>query len=374
MRPAGCGDLRQAEGTMSPLVRVYVLDTNALLNDPEVIFAFSGAEVIVPGVVLDELDALKHRREDRRLRYHGRIATRLLFDLTRDGHLLDGVELENGATLRLDRQEETGEAASDLDLRRADDRILAVALRHDRLPGVRATLVTNDLNLILRAEALGLDTYRFEGKLERVRSRRIGYMEWLRLHGVTLLLGFLTLTFAVTTGFLLITRPSASSSEQLSVADAGQALETLGATADQLEQYYRARLEQDPSDAAAAVRLGDLLYDQQRYLEAVGFYRQALEVKPQDANARTDMGIALLYLGRNREAVEAFDRAIQDVPGHALAHYNLGVALAQGGEPAQAIAELQKALDLSAAGGGDVPADDARALIDQLRQEIQATP
>jgi tetratricopeptide (TPR) repeat protein len=353
---------------MSPQKRVYVLDTNALLNDPEVIFAFSGAEVIVPGAVMDELDALKHRREDRRLRYHGRRATRLLYELTRDHGLVGGVQLENGAMLLFDREEEPPEAHPELNMRRADDRILAAALRHDRRPGSRVTLVTNDINLILRAEALGLDTYRFEGKLEHMRSRRIGHVQWFRLHGVTVVLGVLALAFAIATGFLLVTRPVPTPVDQLSAVDAGQALETLGATAQELEQHYRTRLESDPTDVVAAVRLGDLLFDQKRYLEAVGFYRQALELKPADANVRTDMGIALLYLGRYREAVEAFDRAILDAPGHALAHYNLGVALAQGGENARALEELQKALDLSAAGGGDVPTSDAKALMQQLTQ------
>src|SRR5665647_2363490 len=96
-RPAGWSSGRRSKKAVSPLTRVYVLDTNALLNDPEVLFAFSGAEVVVPGVVLDELDGLKHRREDRRLRYSGRKATRLLFEVTREGRLLEGVRLENGA-------------------------------------------------------------------------------------------------------------------------------------------------------------------------------------------------------------------------------------------------------------------------------------
>ena len=353
---------------MSPLTRVYVLDTNALLNDPEVLFAFSGAEVVIPGVVLDELDALKHRREDRRLRYHGRKATRLLFEVTREGRLLEGVKLENGALLRVERGEEPPGTPPELDLRRADDQILAIAHRLNRRPGCRVTLVTNDVSMLLRAEALGLDTYRFEGKLEHLRKRRLGHMGWLRLHGVTLVLGVLAVLFAVTTVYLLVTRPAPSPGEELSAVDAGAALETLGATPEQLEQHYRSVLESDPANLAAAIKLGDLLFDQQRYLEAVDSYRKALEITPADANVRTDMGIALLYLGRYREAVEAFDRAILDSPGHALAHYNLGVALAQNGEPARAIAELRKALDLAAAGGGNVPTADAQAMIDELGQ------
>ena len=214
-----------------------------------------------------------------------------------------------------------------------------------------------------------LDTYRFEGKLDHVRKRRLGHMGWLRLYGVTLVLGVLMALFAAATVYLLVTRPVPSPGEELSVVDAGGALETLGASPEQLEQHYRSLLERDPTNLPAAIRLGDLLFDQQRYLEAVDSYRKALEIKPIDANVRTDMGIALLYLGRFREAVETFDRAITDSPGHPLAHYNLGVALAQNGESARAIAELRKALDLSAAGGGNVPTADAQAMIDELERQ-----
>jgi Tfp pilus assembly protein PilF len=350
--------------------KVYVLDTNALLNDPQVVYAFSGAEVILPGVVLTELDALKHRREDRRLRYHGRKATRLLFEVTREGRLLDGVELPNGTLLRVDPEDQFAGAPPELDLRRADDQILALALQYDREVGRSATLVTNDLNMLLRAEALGLETYRFEGKLDQVATRRQSPMEWVRRRGLVALLVVLTVAFAATTAYLLVTRPSPASTPELTAADAGAALETLGATAQQLEQHYRGALAQNPQDVTAATKLGNLLFDQKRYLEAVDFYRKALEIQPKDANVRTDMGIALLYLGRYRESVEAFQLAIADAPENALAHYNLGVALAQGGDPKLAISELQKSLDLSAAGSGNVPTADAKALIDELKKKL----
>lgn len=70
--------------------RICVLDTNALLNDPDVVYAFSGAEVVIPAVVIAELDKIKRRRTDRRVRFHGRKATRLLFELSQQGRLVDG--------------------------------------------------------------------------------------------------------------------------------------------------------------------------------------------------------------------------------------------------------------------------------------------
>ena len=43
---------------MTTRFNTYVIDTNALLNDPEVIYGFSGAEVVIPAAVLKELDRL----------------------------------------------------------------------------------------------------------------------------------------------------------------------------------------------------------------------------------------------------------------------------------------------------------------------------
>src|SRR5665811_2566976 len=76
-------------------------------------------------VVLRELDQLKRKRTDRRVRYHGRKATRMLFEASRGGRLLDGVTLVNGSLLRVDPGRDFEDAPPELDLSRGDDQILA---------------------------------------------------------------------------------------------------------------------------------------------------------------------------------------------------------------------------------------------------------
>jgi len=48
--------------------KIFVLDTNVLLHDPNAIFAFEDNEVIIPAVVLEEIDSEAQRGRDREKR------------------------------------------------------------------------------------------------------------------------------------------------------------------------------------------------------------------------------------------------------------------------------------------------------------------
>ncbi len=358
---------------MASAPKTYVIDTNALLNDPDVIHSFSGAEVVVPAVVLRELDDLKRKRTDARVRFNGRKATRVLFDASRNGRLVDGVRLANGAMLRVDATEDFDDPPADLDLSRADDIILALAYSYQRRLGSHATVVSNDLNMLLRAEGIGLDTYRFEGKLEHIQHIRRTPMEWFRDTWFTLLLELLVVVLAFSTGYLYVTRPVDTLGRSLTGIDA-VTLRSLGVDPKLLEQYYLDRLDKNSSDFDSLVNLGNLVFDDgSRLVEAVDYYRRALALKPNDADVRTDMGIALLGLGRRHEAILAFQQAIVDQPGHALAHYDLGVALAQEGDLQPAIDALKMSIRLMAQGGVGVPVGDAQILINKLTKALPTT-
>ena len=353
--------------------RVFVVDTNALLNDPDVLYSFSGGEVVVPAVVLKELDKLKRRRADRRVRYHGRKATRLLFEISQNGRLLDGVTLSNGSILRVDAQDEFPDAPGDLDLQRTDDQILALAHDINRKPGVHTTLVTNDLNLLLRGEAIGLDAYRFEGKLEQIKEQRRTPMEWFRDKGLTLVLGILALVFAVTTVYFYTSRQGGEQTAGLDIPDDPIAMQVLGVSPETLEKHYQDLLKKKPDDVKTMVNMADLLSYEERYLEAVDYYRKALERQPTNASVRTNLGISLLRLDRYPEALEAFRQAAVDAPEDALIHYNLGVALAlpKFGDPLTAISELERALALADQGKGSIPVVDTQKLIEELHARVE---
>src|SRR4051812_9347563 len=150
-------------------VKTFVLDTNVLLHDPQSIFKFEDNNLAIPVEVLEELDAIKAEQSTERgrnaRRVH-RILQQLLPD-TRSMH--EGVELENGGTLSIiinpylaDPGRRSG-AMDKLrailpDLTKKDNRIIAAALYVQEQYPPPTILVTKDVNVQLKARAVGLES------------------------------------------------------------------------------------------------------------------------------------------------------------------------------------------------------------------------
>jgi tetratricopeptide (TPR) repeat protein len=109
---------------------------------------------------------------------------------------------------------------------------------------------------------------------------------------------------------------------------------------------YRDILARDPKNLQAAVGAGNLLYDAQRYHEAIGFYSQAHALNPSDVNVSTDLGTALWYSGRVDEALAQYARSLAINPTHSQTLFNLGIVRADGKhDHGGAIAAWQKLLE-----------------------------
>jgi PhoH-like ATPase len=132
----------------------FVLDTNVLLHDPRAMFTFADNHVVIPIYVLEEIDSFKKELSDRGR--NAREVARQLDALREKGRLSEGVRLEEGGILRV----AIGKRALPDPLRSAqvaDNFILAVALEvRDSEPGIRTFFITKDVNLRVRADALGL--------------------------------------------------------------------------------------------------------------------------------------------------------------------------------------------------------------------------
>jgi PhoH-like ATPase len=139
----------------------YVLDTNVLLHDPRALFQFKDNNVIIPIYVVEEIDKFK-----RDLSELGRNARQVSRDLDafreENGSLTEGVPLESGGTLRvLFTERELPRELMNQHI--ADNRILALAIDvKEREPNLRCVFVTKDINLRIRADALGLVTEDYE--------------------------------------------------------------------------------------------------------------------------------------------------------------------------------------------------------------------
>ncbi|MFT9847994.1 PhoH family protein [Aneurinibacillus sp. REN35] len=140
--------------------KIYVLDTNVLLQDPLAIFSFQDNDIVLPAVVLEEVDSKKRLMDE--IGRNARHTARLLDGLRAKGHLHNGVELESGGHLRVELNHRSFSRMHELfhDMTN-DNRILAVAMNlyteEQQKESPRAViLVSKDALLRVKADALGL--------------------------------------------------------------------------------------------------------------------------------------------------------------------------------------------------------------------------
>ncbi|MDP9219999.1 MAG: PhoH family protein [Actinomycetota bacterium] len=144
--------------------RTYVLDTSVLLSDPRALLRFAEHEVVLPVVVITELEGKRHHPE---LGYFARQALRLLDDMrVQHGRLDAPLPIgDHGGTLRVELNHSdphtlpAGFRAAD-----NDTRILAVA-KNLAAEGCQVTLVSKDLPMRVKASAVGLDAEEYRAEL-----------------------------------------------------------------------------------------------------------------------------------------------------------------------------------------------------------------
>jgi PhoH-like ATPase len=158
-------------------VKNYILDTNVLLHDPNSLLNFQENNVLIPIEVIEEMDRFK--RESSELGQNARTFSRTLDALRAQGHLSNSVTLSNGGKLRVVFHESAPAtpalksskstattatpAAPGINGHSVDSRIVATALAVQRAtPKVPTILVTKDINLRIKADALGLQAEDYE--------------------------------------------------------------------------------------------------------------------------------------------------------------------------------------------------------------------
>lgn len=142
----------------------FVLDTNVILNDPYAILKFADNNVVIPITVIEELD--KFKRDLNSIGRNAREAARLIDKFRGEGNLSKGVPLENGGTLRVwtDLGKEPPLPFPTLG-KTADSLILAVALLLKKREDLPVVFVTRDINLRIRADAVGLKAVNYEEEI-----------------------------------------------------------------------------------------------------------------------------------------------------------------------------------------------------------------
>jgi PhoH-like ATPase len=169
--PQATQGTQRSSSEQSP-VRTFVLDTSVLLSDPGAMRRFAEHQVVLPVVVITELEAKRHHPE---LGFFARTALRVLDELrVTHGRLDEAVPIgEEGGTIRVELNHTDADSLpSGFRLGDNDTRILAVArnLANEHLD---VTLVSKDLPMRIKASAVGLRAEEYHG--EKIGDSDPGY-------------------------------------------------------------------------------------------------------------------------------------------------------------------------------------------------------
>ncbi|MEO6943301.1 MAG: PhoH family protein [Lacisediminihabitans sp.] len=143
--------------------RTYVLDTSVLLSDPNAMFRFAEHAVVLPVIVVTELES---KRNDPEIGYFARQALRILDGLRVKHERLDfPIAVGEGGSLRVElNHSNMSVLPSGLQLGDNDSRILAVALNLSN-DGRDVTVVSKDLPLRVKAASIGLAAEEYRAEL-----------------------------------------------------------------------------------------------------------------------------------------------------------------------------------------------------------------
>jgi PhoH-like ATPase len=161
-------------------VKNYILDTNVLLHDPNSLLSFADNSVLIPIEVIEEIDRFK--RESSELGQNARAVSRMLDGFRGEGHLSEGVKLPTGGRLKIvfykNGQTNGVHDGNGFHSHSVDNRILSLAAGIQKSQPKNPTiLVSKDINLRIKADALGLQAEDYENDRVFITDLYTGMME-----------------------------------------------------------------------------------------------------------------------------------------------------------------------------------------------------
>ena len=155
--------------------KTYILDTNVLIHDPNALFNFEDNNIILPIYVVEEIDKLK-RSEGEKGR-NARVTARTIDELRKNGSLFKGVTLPKGGTFRVEIKGDYKNLPSFLQKDVMDNRILAVVIELSKEINEKVILVTKDINMRIKADALDIPVEDYETDTVSIDELYKGYAE-----------------------------------------------------------------------------------------------------------------------------------------------------------------------------------------------------
>ena len=156
----------------------YILDTSALLFDPSSLTYFKNNYVVIPAAVIEELDKHKERMDE--VGSNARSVNRALYKLKDLGKLTIGVKDKDSSVTIILMDGDLEDIPASLDKSKADNRILGICfsiIKTKKIDNNKVHLITNDLNLGLKAQIYGIDSNEFKPEEKYQITDYIGYRE-----------------------------------------------------------------------------------------------------------------------------------------------------------------------------------------------------
>ena len=154
----------------------YVLDTTILLHDAHALFSFEENRVIIPMPVIEDIDHFK--KDQSEIGRSARQTSRILDTLRQRASVASGIPLDNGGTLfvKMSSGATTRRLPPELNVRDRNNLILAVALEvKEQDPAIPTIFVSKNINLRIKADALGLAVEDFESDIVIFDELYTGY-------------------------------------------------------------------------------------------------------------------------------------------------------------------------------------------------------
>jgi len=157
--------------------KVFVLDTNVLLHDPKAIFHFQEHDVVIPIVVIEEIDHFK--KDQTEIGRNARNVSRMMDRLRGQGSLSKGVKMEGGGILKVDVTTHAYDIQFfSLDKHKVDNHILGCAQELLKVRKEKVVLVTKDTNLRIKADAMGLQAEDYTTDRVELEELYTGFDTW----------------------------------------------------------------------------------------------------------------------------------------------------------------------------------------------------
>ncbi len=156
--------------------KIYILDTNVLIHDPQSLFSFNEHIVGIPAMVIEELDKFKSETTDRGR--NAREAIRHLDSLRSRGSLKDGVQLNNGGIIQIFFLLPEVAAQSFPFLLQTEDNQILLTVLGLKQQGHDITFISKDINARVKADVLGIKSEDYmKGKVSEYDL----YKGWIRV-------------------------------------------------------------------------------------------------------------------------------------------------------------------------------------------------